>query len=184
MALSLNWQKGLWIGLITVLLVIIGSSIYYLLGGFKEVVVYELQGERRNIVGKYFKGYYAHPELEDIWNECRNRIQGGSLTGNLAVVNYQNDSLDNDEVEQFIGVALEGGMAEIPSNFEVLELVSERKLAVFLSMHPLVRPNPIRIERLFAAYAEENGLELEASTLEVHFADNSMTVESQVRQPY
>ncbi len=181
MAVSLNRQIWLLGTAITILLIVIGSSVYYLLGGFTEIVVYEVPGERRNIVGKYFQGYYSHPDLEDIWSECRRRIVDGSLDGNLAVVNYQNDSLDNDEVEQFIGVALAGGMAEIPSGFEVMEVKMEKKLAIFMSMHPLVRPNPISIEERFAAYAQEKGLKLGKYTLELHFQDNSMSVETPVQ---
>jgi len=178
MTLSLSWQKILWALLIAVLLTVIGSSIYYLLGGFDKVEVYEVPAERKNIVGKYFKGYYAHPDLELIWNESLEQLKNGSLTGEMAVVNYQNDSLDNDEVEQFIGIALSGGMAEIPSGFEVLEIEMDKKLAVFLGMHPLVRPNPITIEKMFNAFAQENGLSPKPMTVELHFEDNSMSIEA------
>ena len=178
--MSIKWQQVIWGSIIVILLGLIGSSLYYLLGGFEEVQVYEVPAEKRNIVGRYFRGYYAHPDLESIWHETLQLIEDGSLSGELVVVNYQNDSLDNDEVEQFIGVSLTGGMAEIPTGYDVLEINGTKKLAVFLSMHPLVRPNPLTVEEMFAGYAEEKGLELEKMTLEVHFQDNSMSIETPI----
>ncbi len=179
--MSIKWQQVMWGSIILVLLILIGTSIYYLLGGFKEVEVYEVPGEKRNIVGKYFRGYYAHPDLESIWQETQQLLQSGSLTGELVVVNYQNDSLDNDEVEQFIGISLSGGMAEIPAGYDVLEINTSQKLAIYLSMHPLVRPNPITIENMFADYAAGKELSTEPLTIEIHFPDNSMSIETPIQ---
>ena len=99
----------------------------------------------------------------------------------LVVVNYQNDSLDNDEVEQFIGISLSGGMAEIPAGYDVLEINTSQKLAIYLSMHPLVRPNPITIENMFADYAAGKELSTEPLTIEIHFPDNSMSIETPIQ---
>ena len=177
---SVKQQKILYLSIITILLGIIGYSAYYLLGGFKDRSVVKIGPVKRNIIGKAFEGYYAHPDLERIWNDARELVEKGAITGSLAVVNFQNDSLDNDEVQQFIGIVIDGGMAEIPVGFEVLELKMDQRLMIALSMHPLVRPSPPTIEEMFNSYAEENGSQLGNYTLELHFQDNSMIVESPI----
>lgn len=182
MALSLNHQRLFYAGIIIVLLSVIITSLYYLMGGFKEVEVLHLVGDKKNVVGKYFIGYYAHPDLEEQLIKSRRLVESGALAGNLTVINFQNDSLDNDEVEQFIGISLDGGMAEVPSGYEVLEVDMKEKLSIFLSMHPFVRPRPKTIERMFDEFAEVNQLTMDNFTLETHYLDNSMSVEMVIVQ--
>ncbi|MEM9327936.1 MAG: hypothetical protein AAGA85_19885 [Bacteroidota bacterium] len=173
-------QKALYGAVIAVLLFVIGLSVYYLIGGFEKVTILYQEGERRSVVGKYYKGYYAHPDLEDLWEASRELVRQRAIPGQLAVVNYDNDSLDNDEVEQFIGVMIEGGMAEVPPDFEVLEIDMTHQLRVFLPMHPMVRPRPRKMERMLAEFANANGYVLADHTLELHFEDNSMILESPI----
>lgn len=174
---SLKQQKILYLSLIAVLLVVLGYTSYYLLGGFEEREVTRGGPIKRNIVGKSFKGFYKHPDLEKIWLENRELIESGAIQGSLAVITYENDSLDNDEVQQFIGIAIEGGMAEIPMGFEVKELRMNERLLIALGMHPLVRPSPRTIANMFDEFAALDGDQLGRYTLELHFRDNSMLVE-------
>lgn len=174
---SLKQQKIFYLSLITVLLVIIGYSSYYLLGGFERKEVSRGGPVKRNIVGKYFKGFYKHPDLEKIWVENRELLESGAIPGTLAVITYKNDSLDRDVVEQFIGIAIEGGMAEIPMGFEVNELRMDERLLIALVMHPLVRPSPRTVADMFDDFAAKEVDKLGNYTLELHYKDNSMLVE-------
>lgn len=179
---TLKQQKIFYLSLIVVLLVILGYTSYYLLGGFERKEVTRGGPIKRNIVGKSFKGFYKHPDLEKIWIENRELIESGAIPGSLAVITYENDSLDNDEVQQFIGIAIEGGMAEIPMGFEVKELRMEERLLIALVMHPLVRPSPRNIASMFDDYAAIEGDALGDYTLELHFKDNSMLVEVPINE--
>lgn len=174
---SLKQQKLFYLSLIVVLLVTLGFTSYYLLGGFEPREVVKVGVQKRNIVGKSWQGFYKHPDLEQIWIENRELLESGAVPGTFAVITYQNDSLDNDEVQQFIGIAIDGGMAEIPMGFEVKELRMEQRLMIPLLMHPLVRPSPRTIEGLFNDFAQNESLQLGDYTLELHFEDNSMIVE-------
>lgn len=175
---DLKKQKIIYLSIIVVLLIVIGYSCYYLLGGFEEREVVETGPVKRNIVGKSFTGYYAHPDLKDIWQDARDLVEAGEIPGSLALVNYQVDTLDNDEVKQFIGIAIEGGMAEIPKGYEVLEIEMDRRLMIALTMHPLVRPSPPTIEEMLTSFAAEKSMTLGDYTLELHFRDNSMIIEA------
>ena len=59
------WLYGF---LVVIFLTIILTSVYYLLGGFEEVEVFDLEGETKNIAGIEFKGKYNEPRLEEISN--------------------------------------------------------------------------------------------------------------------
>ncbi len=179
---SLKQQKIFYLSLIVVLLMILGYTSYYLLGGFEEKEVIRGGPIKRNIVGKSFRGFYKHPDLEKIWLENRELIESGAIPGSLAVITYESDSLDNDEVHQFIGIAIEGGMAEIPMGFEVKELRMDERLLIALVMHPLVRPSPRTIANMFTDFAALDGDRLGSYTLELHFQDNSMLVETPINE--
>ncbi len=177
---SLKQQKIFYLSLIVGLLAILGYTSYYLMGGFEPREVIKVGPVKRNIVGKSFQGFYKHPDLEQIWIKNRELLESGAIPGTMAIITYKNEALDNDEIQQFIGIAIEGGMAEIPAGFEVKELSMDERLMIALTMHPLVRPSPHTIEGMFNEFAEKEGDQLGPYTLELHFQDNSMIVEAPI----
>lgn len=167
--------------LIIIFLVIILGSLYYLyddLGGFDEIKVYELDGMESVIIGKEYIGKQTGSEIEEYFSSARAMVSENKLDGNLAVINYKNDTLPDNMVHMYIGVQLKTDMAEIPSDFEVRKLRSDRRLGVFLSMHPVVRPSPSRVTARLEDKAQEKGLKLQNFILELHYPDNSMAVEA------
>jgi hypothetical protein len=158
-------------------LFIAGTSIYYLLGGFEEVRVYELSGANKVIVGRSFTGRQNSPVIEKYFTESKALILDSAIIGTLTVVQYKNDTLTGNEAQLFIGITLENEMAEIPSNYSVIELKSPKRFAVFLGMHPLVFPSPDKIETMLKSKAQEMGYDLEDYFVELHYIDNSMSVE-------
>lgn len=170
--------------LIILFSIIILGSIYYVydhLGGFEEVKVYRLEGTQIAIIGKEYIGRQSGSAIEEIFMESRELVTQGNLKGDLAVVTFKNDTLDKNLLHQYIGVLLDTDMAEIPPGFEVREFSSNTRYAVFLSMHPLVRPSPRNIRKKFEKAASENNDKLRDFTLEIHYPDNSMAVEVLVK---
>ncbi|MFY0689008.1 MAG: hypothetical protein JXQ90_17690 [Cyclobacteriaceae bacterium] len=159
------------------------ATIYYHLGGFEKVEVFQLQGTERLVAGKHYAGRQTAYELEKIYEDARMLILEEKINGTLTVVNYKNDSLASNELSQFIGVILEGEMAEIPPQFEVREFSSSTRLAVFYTMHPLVFPSPSSTEEKFQNFADSAQLSLAPYTFELHYQDNSMSVEAWVEGP-
>lgn len=169
---------------ILISLMIIGAtlfSVYKNLGGFDKVEVYELEPIKRTLVGRHFFTRYTDKALEDQFMRCRELIATNQISGDLMIVTYQNDSIEGDEIDQFIGIGLKEDVAEIPVDFDIVEFTSNTRYAVFLSMHPMVRPTPEELEGRMWAKAQEDGLELEDYFFEIHYQDNSMSLEGWIK---
>jgi hypothetical protein len=163
--------------IIVVSLSIIAGSSYYLMGGMDEVIVYELPGEQKIIVGQEFTGRYTDKTIADQFYSARRLVLDSAIRGTLVQVVYENDTLADNEVSYFTGVEIIGTMAEVPLGYTVRKIQAESKFAVFLSMHPLVRPSPEKIEAMLASKADSLGMSLAPFIVEKHYPDNSMSVE-------
>ena len=159
---------------------VIGTSAYYLLGGFDEIVVYEMEGESRIVVGRRFIGKPTHRYVNKYFAESRNLILDRAINGTLTVIVNKNDSLKNNEVDYFIGIIIDGEMAEVPIGYQVLEYKSSKRFGVFISMDPLVRPSSRKINQLLKKKADQMNFVLADHTFELHYADDSMSVEAWV----
>lgn len=179
--MNLRQKQYVYLALILAFLIIIVGSIYYILGGFKEVKAISLEGTTRTIAGKQFVTHYTDEKPRDFGRECRELLADSTMQGRLVVINYHSDTLERDQIHQFIGIALSEEMSEIPQGFEIIELETSARYAVFLSMHVIVQPRPNKIEALLFAKAQEDGNELEDFFLEVWYPDNSLVVEGWVK---
>ncbi len=179
--MNLRQKQYVYLALILAFLIIIVGSIYYILGGFKEVKAIPLEGTTRTIAGKQFVTHYTDEKPRDFGRECRELLADSTMQGRLVVINYHSDTLERDQIHQFIGIALSEEMSEIPQGFEIIELETSARYAVFLSMHVIVQPRPNKIEALLFAKAQEDGNELEDFFLEVWYPDNSLVVEGWVK---
>ena len=172
--------KAFHIYLVTIFisLSVIATSIYYLLDGFDEIVVYELEGENRIVVGKHFIGKSTDRTINKYFTESRKLILDSAIIGTLTIVVNSNDSIQSNEVDYFVGIIIAGEMAEVPLGYQVREYQCSKKLAVFLSMHPWVRPSPRKINELFDEKAVETKIVLTNYSFELHYHDDSMSVEA------
>ena len=180
--MTLGQKQILYGGLIVVFLGIIITSVYYMLGGFEEIEVYQLKPITRTIAGKDFVTHYTDEAPRDFGRKCRQLLDSGDISGELVIVNYQTDSLNRDQIHQFIGVALSEDMSEIPSGFDIQEFESADRYAVFMSMHVLVQPRPHKIEAMLWDSANEDGVELKDYFFEIRDPDNSLSVEGWVTE--
>jgi len=85
-----------------------------------------------------------------------------------------------DQVDYFIGIIIDGEMAEVPNGYQVQEYQSSRRFGVFISMDPLVRPSSRKINQLLKKKADQMNFILADHTFELHYADDSMSVEAWV----
>lgn len=152
-------------------------SIHALLGGFEELTVVESSNNTYSIAGKEFKGGMKSDTLQRYFEEVRAELAEGKLKGELCIVNFRDKDLSGTTVHQLVGVLLGDDVAEIPAGMKVVELESTKTLKVALVMHPLVRPNPDKIEGLMYAYAQEKGYTLQNISMEILYPDNSVLIE-------
>lgn len=173
--------KPFYITLIILFIAVIGYTLYFFydrLGGFEKVEVFELKGENVVIIGQEFYGKQTSPDIESFFEDARKLISNNLVKGELCIVDYQSDTIPDNFLHMYIGVLLSQEMAEVPNGFEVREIESDKRFAVFLSMHPIVRPSPSRIRNLFNEAASKKGVTLEPFTLEKHYPDNTMSIEA------
>ena len=67
--------------IIVISLSIIGACVYYLLDGFDEIVVYDMKGESRIVVGKHFIGKSTDRSINKYFTDSRNLILDTSIMG-------------------------------------------------------------------------------------------------------
>jgi len=180
--MKISIRKRYLILIIAFLAIIIASLIYLydLLGGNEEIKIYENTQVERVIAGRRYIGRQTNPEIEKYFTEARELITTNKINGDLVMVQFENDSINNNQIDLFIGISIESEMAEIPSNYEIMEFKSTKKLSIFLSMHPFVRPTPSEVQEFFDSYATENSLILSPYTIEIHYPDNSLAIEAWV----
>ena len=166
--------------IILISLTIIAGSSYYLMGGMDEVIVYKLPGEQKIIVGQEFRGRYTDKRIAEQFYSVRKLVLDSAIRGTLVQVVYDNDSLADNEVSYFTGIEIEGTMAEVPVGYSVRKIQASTKFVVFLSMHPLVRTSPEKIEGMLATKADSLGMSLAPFIVEKHYPDNSLSVEGLV----
>ena len=157
--------------------IVIAACAYFLLGGFKEVIVFETNNNVYSIAGRDFKGRISNDTLGIYFNEMKSIVDNGELNGDLCLINYLDSNLNNNEIHQFIGIIMEAKIAEIPSGLKVLEIESEFSFSAALIMHPLVRPNSEKVQALIYELAQSKGQELKDYSLEIFYRDNSVIVE-------
>lgn len=178
--MKLTIQKWLYGSAIVLSLGVLLSVLYYQMGGFEEVKAYQLNPINRTIAGKYFYTTYTDPELQHHFDKCVELVLKGDIDGTVTTVDYLPDTLKENMRMQFIGVSLNSDMAEIPSGFEVRHFESKERFAVFLSMHPFVRPRIPTLESMLRVEAVRAGFELSDVYFRLRYPDNSISVEGWV----
>ncbi|MEQ6118868.1 hypothetical protein [Reichenbachiella sp. MALMAid0571] len=177
MKLTTRQKKYLYWLVSIVSIVTITISVYYSLGGFEEIKVVKSGNNIYNVAGKEYKGRIKNDSVNIVFNEIRSLVVDGKINGEMCVVNYHDEGLNNNEIHQFIGILLGDEISEIPSGLTVREIKAATTFKVGLGMHPLVMSNTKKIEATIQDYATQNGFELEDYTLEILFQDNSVMVE-------
>lgn len=177
MPLSTQTKKHIYWLISFVALFVILISIYYYLGGFREIQTAVSRNTTYSLVGKEVYGRLTSKEEHFLFQEMKGYLVDSVLYGTLAIVNYKDDTLGKYESRRFVGVLLEEEFAMIPPGLTVLEIEGETTFQAALTMHPLVMPNTEKVEFKLKTLADERGLELENFTLEKLYQDNSIIVE-------
>ncbi len=166
-------------GLISLsLIVYLLFHFYDKMGGFEEPEVIKLDPLERNIAGITYQGKAQTIEYEEIMNRCADLIRNEKLDGTLSIISYKNDTLESNEVDLFIGIALQASEVNVPDDFEIKSFNTNLRYATVLTMHPVVRPSVETIENLLILRATQDGRELQPIFAEFYYAADSMTVEA------
>lgn len=176
-------QKRIYLIIIISSLIIIGTSTYYALGGFDEIEIFEFEGSERTVIGKHYIGKFKNSEIREFILEAKALIDSGRLQGQLALVNYQNDTIGTDSTHLYIGASIDEirNILAIPAGFTYKEFRTDKVYRVFITQHPLVRPLPDDIRTLMEVHAIENGEVLQPYTFDLYYDDGSWCTEGWIR---
>ncbi|GAB4233752.1 MAG: hypothetical protein Tsb0034_07110 [Ekhidna sp.] len=175
--------KFLYLTIIIICLVIISFSTYYTLGGFDPVEVYFFDGTNRTVIGN---AHYIPNQGKDFrqrMDSVKAEIDAGKLKGRLTAIIYQHDSIPDDSVLCFIGASQDGskGVMRMPAGYEYRQFKTNRIYRIFITQHPLARPNPEEIEQIMELKSIEEGEVLQPHTFELYYQDGSLSIEKWVK---
>ena len=176
MKITRSWYFYFSIIILSVL--IIAFTVYFHLGGLKEIQVRAYPEVNYSLAGTEFKGNYDDPEIQVLYKKAKELVLSGDINGILSVIDYPDLDLGEKEVRLFIGIILKEKITEIPTNYKVRKIESRGALGVELDMHPFVRPTKDDIESEIYLTAQKNGLDIDAYFLEKHFKDDRIKVEA------
>ncbi len=175
--------KQIYLTIIIVCLVVLVTSIYYALGGFDKLEVYEFEGTNRTVIGKHYIGKFSPEEIMSFTQEAKLLIDSGRLNGQLVLVDYQSDTIGPDSTHYFIGASFDEirNIIELPARYTFEEYRTDKIYRVFIVQHPLVRPLPAEIRTLMEVKAITDGQVLLPYTFDLYYEDGSWCTEGWVK---
>lgn len=172
--------KQVYLLIIAICLIVISGAIYYSLGGFEKIEIYEFEGKERTVVGREFVGKHNSPVYDSLMKSTQEAVISGKLKGALTVVSYPNSFDDRDSVRCFIGVSFDEtkGIVRVPSQYNYREFKTDKIYKMFVTQHPLVRPLPNEIASMLEVRAIQDGNVLQSFNFELYYEDGSLSVEA------
>ena len=153
---------------------------YYALGGFNSIEIDLVQTDARVVVGQPYRGTYGDLALRKIFVEAKQRQQNGTVPGVLTVINRDATSGSEEEVNQFIGIALTAPLDSLPPDYRRDTLAAGTYLRARVSAHPLAQPRPRTINEQLVDYAAEHRLSVSGLPIELYQASDTLWVEMAV----
>lgn len=175
-------QRLIYLALIAVFFCTIVISIYYLLGGFKEVQITKEGSIQRIIVGKQFNTHYTNTKWVEFGQKCKELVDNGKIKGSLTIITFHPDTLDEKQVSRFVGISLDDTMAEIPEDFEIRRMKTKSRYLAYMDMHVIVQPRPDKVEEMLSTIAAKNSDTLQDFFIEIRHSNGQLEVEGWVKE--
>lgn len=169
------------LGYAFILLVIVLLFGYYKLGGFNPVQAELVQVNNYYLAGRNFQGSYKSDTVRVYFNEMRDYVQEGKVKGQPVIIYDQEPTGKRGHSAMFIGVRLTAQEPPGP-DLEIRPVAATRAIRISKDAHISVMPNPDKIGRKILRYAEENGLEMVGSSIEIYFPNNRLVIEQPVKE--
>ena len=175
--------KYIYLIIIAVCVLIISTSIYYMLGGFDPIKIYFFEGTSKAVIGKEFLIPNDRKIFFKKMDSARMDIQSGKLKGELTAVIYENDYLSEDSIQCFIGASQNAvkNVVRIPAGFKYRQYTTEKVYKIFITQHPLIQPIPGKIEEMMKVRSIQEGEVLQPITFELYYEDGSSSIEKWVK---
>ncbi|MBL3654576.1 hypothetical protein [Fulvivirga sediminis] len=165
--------KKIILGILMVALV--GSFIFFKLGGGEELEFQVKSYPHLYISGKEYIAKYNDPKMEDLFFEAKEIAeQRGDC--DLTVVNYLTPVM-KDSVRQFIGVTSADSTIISGLAFnDVRTFHNAMFLKTIITAHNLVMPRPEDVREEAKKYADQQGYKLDNYTIELYKDSRDMEI--------
>lgn len=147
--------------------IIISLAFYYFLGGF-DPINFQLEVRSLTVYGQLYEGKRNSDMLSMLFEEAKKNVENGEGLF-LAVIDYPVSS--KDSIKQFIGV-----VSKKPVGLDSVVFVDQTFMTAEITVHPLVRPLPNKIQNLAKEYALKNGLVTDTVGIELYAISGTLNV--------
>jgi hypothetical protein len=167
-------KRGVIIG-ITIFLALL-LALYNWLGGFKEVEIQTLDNLSYEIIGKPYTGRYKDQQIEQDFNEIKQKVEQKELEGTFAIITYKEPSEHEGEIEIFTGVIMNKVPETLPQGYEHRTITAPKAVQAEMEAHPAVLPPAEKVRQQMEAYAEQQKLNLQEITIDKYLGEGHLQV--------
>ena len=138
-----------------------------------------MEGKQRTVIGNEYIEKYRPSDFDEKMKAMRAEINSGTLDGMLTVVFYENDTIGKDSIHYFLGASTDqvSDVLKLPAGYDYKEFRTDKVFKMFMTQHPLVRPNPNEVAEIVEVKAIEEGEILQPYSFELYYPDESLSVE-------
>ncbi len=166
------------LGLVAIIAI---TAIYMYLGGLNKVEYTIENVSDYNLIGVQFQGEGDSKEIEIAYEEAKTYVLDKKYDGILTLVHYNDTTLEEDQVKFFIGIKLNEGTSDIPSNYQRLTIPAKYAVRASIEAHNSVMPTPETIEENLREKAGEASLRLQDFTIEQYISENLLIIDMPAR---
>ncbi|TDI69363.1 MAG: hypothetical protein E2O86_05600 [Bacteroidetes bacterium] len=163
-------------GTIIALLILVAFG-YYRLGGLNSILVETITVDNYYLVGRYFEATYKSDTIRAYFEEMKEYLKDGVLTGHPVIIYDQEPSGSRGKATGFIGIKLVERPSSSLYKLEKREVPAKRSIRVSKDAHISVMPNPNKIDRLIKDYALTHALVVGDFNIEIYHPNNRLVIE-------
>lgn len=164
------------------ILVVGGVGFYVYLGGLNSVEITIESVDGYKIAGRDFLGEADDENIEKYFFEAKELTQSGALKGSLAILHYNDTTLEKKQIHLFVGVVLDSDFSgNLPAEYELKNVACNQAIRATIEAHNAVIPGPDTIEERLKEKGAEANLQLTSYTIEKYISENLLVVDWPVK---
>jgi len=157
------------------------TAAYFYLGGLNSVEYTVENVSDYNLVGVPYEGKAKSKVIEEAYFRAKDYLDEGTLSGTLILVHYNDSTLAEGNERLFIGIKLDGGVSNLPADYQRITIPAQRAVRATIEAHNSVMPSPKKIEENLKLKAEALNIALQDFTVEQYISENLLIIDMLAR---
>lgn len=167
-------RKNIWFAGAVLLIILV--AMYHFLGGFNKAELSLVSPAQYKLAGYDYRGPHQSEALERYFTDIRDIVNAQPALGVLAMVYYEEPQVKGDSTHLFIGIVLNEG-ASAPENLEQRTIEAKSAVRATVNAHAAVMPAPNAIHEKMTAFAENEGVKLQAISIEKYLSETHLEID-------